>query len=678
MDSLFRNALGPTAWIILGMIPPAIFALYFLKLKRQPLEVPSTYLWHRVIEDLHVNSLWQRLRKSLLLFLQLLIVGLAILAVLRPGWQGESLQGQQFIFLIDNSASMSATDGENGRSRLAEAKQRVVALIDQMDSDMTAMIISFAEQPNVVQEFTNNRRLLRDALDRIEPSAAQTDLTGALQLADGFANPGRVTIEEENAEYEITEQQNIELYILSDGRFAGVEDFSLGNLQPQFFPIGSLTAENLAITALNTRRGEERPELLQAFVQVTNFGSEDRAVVVELYLNEQLLDAAELDVAAGAAASTTFNLSREAEGELRAVINPGKDAKDDLKLDNTAYAVLENLRDSRVLLVTPGNTSLEAALTTDRAKRLAQVEKISPSALEGSSYQRQSQAEYYDLIIYDQCAPEAMPQSNTLFVGSLPPGELWQKNNANEKIFGPQIIDWERSDPLLSLLELGGIQIADSLIVRPPLGGRELVDSTDGPLIAIAPRDHYQDVVIGFEIVGDDEEGNRTFNTDWPRKHSFPGFWLDVLDYFSGVSDDSQSTNHPDRMVELQLGPQEDNVEVVLPDGSRQNVTVDDTGRLNFTDTSQLGIYSVLVGGQVGKKFAVNLFDRPESDIALRVRQAGEDDLITVDSLDIGYVEVEAQSPQLEVRRELWKPLLLLALFVLALEWYIYNRRVYI
>ena len=61
--------------------------LYFLKLKRQPLEVPSTYLWHKSIEDLHVNSIWQRLRQNLLLFLQLLLVASAILALLRPGWQ---------------------------------------------------------------------------------------------------------------------------------------------------------------------------------------------------------------------------------------------------------------------------------------------------------------------------------------------------------------------------------------------------------------------------------------------------------------------------------------------------------------------------------------------------------------------------------------------------------------
>ena len=93
-------------------VPPAIVLLYFLKLKRQPLEVPSTYLWRKSIEDLHVNSIWQRLRQSLLLFLQLLLVLLVMAALVRPGWSGSQLVGDRFIFLVDNSASMQATDVE--------------------------------------------------------------------------------------------------------------------------------------------------------------------------------------------------------------------------------------------------------------------------------------------------------------------------------------------------------------------------------------------------------------------------------------------------------------------------------------------------------------------------------------------------------------------------------------
>src|SRR3954454_19412260 len=138
----FISTLSLWQWALIAAVPPAIVALYFLKLKRQPLEVPSTYLWHKSIEDLHVNSLWQRLRQSILLLLQLLLLLLLMLALARPSWQGSKLSGGRYIFLIDNSASMSATDVQP--SRLHEAKSRVEALIDEMQSGDEAMLISFA------------------------------------------------------------------------------------------------------------------------------------------------------------------------------------------------------------------------------------------------------------------------------------------------------------------------------------------------------------------------------------------------------------------------------------------------------------------------------------------------------------------------------------------------------
>ena len=86
------SALSPMQWLLMMAIPPAVLSLYFLKLKRRELVVPSTLLWKKAMEDIHVNSIWQRLRKNLLLYLQLLFLALIVLACLRPGWIGERLQ----------------------------------------------------------------------------------------------------------------------------------------------------------------------------------------------------------------------------------------------------------------------------------------------------------------------------------------------------------------------------------------------------------------------------------------------------------------------------------------------------------------------------------------------------------------------------------------------------------
>jgi len=80
--SPFISAIPWYGWLVLSLVPPLILLLYFLKLRRTPIEVPSTYLWTRTLEDLHVNSIWQRLRNSLLLLLQLLLAFLLLESIL--------------------------------------------------------------------------------------------------------------------------------------------------------------------------------------------------------------------------------------------------------------------------------------------------------------------------------------------------------------------------------------------------------------------------------------------------------------------------------------------------------------------------------------------------------------------------------------------------------------------
>lgn len=685
MGELFRNTLGPAAWVAIGIVPPAIFALYFLKLKRQPLEVPSTYLWTKVIEDLHVNSLWQRLRQSLLLFLQLLLVGLAILALLRPGWLGESLTGQKFIFLIDRSASMSTGDSDGG-SRLDAAKKRVASLIDQMGSDMSAMIIAFDDEPDVVQEFTDNKRLLRDALDHITATAKPTNIRGALELAGGFANSAPTASADGSEPTDETPaaapQERVELYIFSDGRFGPIAEFSMGNLQPKYLPIGSFDANNLAITAFNTRRNDARPEDRQAFVQVSNLSDEPQTSTVELYHDGQLLDAAEVTIPDGDVTGVTFNLGAAATGKLEARLTPPAELNDRLPIDNRGYAVLDPQKQSRILLVTPGNNALQLALTTGRAQRLGKVEVVSPEAIGTPDFQRRVDAETYDLVIFDQCAPEKpeqMPLANTLFIGRVPPLPGWTEKSSEAPVELPQIIDWQRSHPLLALVELGNVGIINSHIVRPPAGGKTLIDSTKGPLMAIAPRDGFEDAVLGFEIVGRDADGDLTANTNWPRYFSFPNFCLNVFQYLGGASEEGQNQLiRPGEPAEIDLPETKGALVVVLPDGSRRPVEAPKAGKLAFHETDQLGAYEVQAGNEVVARFAVNLFDRQESDIRLRTRQEGDGGLQEVASLSIGYEDVKAESPSSPMRKELWTGLLLAALAVLVFEWYIYNRRVYI
>src|SRR5687768_10134633 len=104
----YHLALPPGVALVLLLIPLLIILLYFLKLKRKPLQVPSTFLWKKSIEDLHVNSLFQWLRQNILLLLQLLVLIVFLYSLLGFRYHGSATRGRHYILMIDNSASMSA------------------------------------------------------------------------------------------------------------------------------------------------------------------------------------------------------------------------------------------------------------------------------------------------------------------------------------------------------------------------------------------------------------------------------------------------------------------------------------------------------------------------------------------------------------------------------------------
>src|SRR6188508_2577291 len=102
------------ALIAAGVVLPSLLVLYFLKLRRKEESVSSTLLWRKAIQDLQVNAPFQKLRRNLLLLLQLILLFLLLLAISRPVSNVNAAPGKQVVILIDHSASMGARDQEGG------------------------------------------------------------------------------------------------------------------------------------------------------------------------------------------------------------------------------------------------------------------------------------------------------------------------------------------------------------------------------------------------------------------------------------------------------------------------------------------------------------------------------------------------------------------------------------
>ena len=77
-------------------------------------------------------------------------------------------QGQRFVLMIDNSASMAATDV--APSRLAQAKEAAKQVVRDMDADDLAMVIAFADSAQVISNYTGDRRTLTQRIEAIGPT----------------------------------------------------------------------------------------------------------------------------------------------------------------------------------------------------------------------------------------------------------------------------------------------------------------------------------------------------------------------------------------------------------------------------------------------------------------------------------------------------------------------------
>lgn len=649
----WTNMLTGWQWAVLVAVPPAIIALYFLRLKRTPLAVPSTYLWRKSIEDLHVNSLWQRLRQSLLLVLQLLLVLLLIASLWRPSWQGGQLTSERTILLVDASASMAARDV--APTRLDEAKRRALELVERMKSGDKAMIISFSDRARVEQPYTDNRKELRRRIQAIRQTDHRTSLDEALRVASGLANPGRSA--DDISDFQVAEAMPAELFILSDGKFADVSNFALGNLKPNFLSIGDPLVSNVGIAAFNVRQHELDKQKWQAFGRLENHGAKAAVLEVELYRGSDLLDAANVEIPGGESRAVAFDLASLGSGVLELRANSG----DPLDRDDVAWAAVNPPRRARILYLTPGgNDALDLGLGTGRAAELAEVTRQSPAFLATPEYARQTADGRYDLVIYDRCEPRELPLANTLFVGRIPPGENWKRL---PKVDVPQIIDIDRSHPLMQLLELDDVLIAEGTPLEPPPGGKVLMHTSAGPMFVIAPRQSFEDAVLGFELYGETSLG-----TNWPARLSFPVFVLNIIDYLGGQSQVTGGSDSvpPGGTARITAETAAQRATIRTPGGA--SIDVARRGNVfEFAGTDKLGVYEVSAGGRVIDRFAVNLFDSAESAIRPRT-----------EPLKIGHVEVAAQPAQEVVRHEAWKFLVLAALAVLLFEWYIYNRRVYL
>src|SRR5437879_2856956 len=120
---------NPTALLWLALAIP-IVGFYILKIRQRRVPVSTTLFWREIFEEKPPRSIWEKLRHLLSLLVQLAFLILLVFALGEPFFRWQLLEARRVVLVVDNSASMSATDV--APSRLARAKEEARGLIDSL------------------------------------------------------------------------------------------------------------------------------------------------------------------------------------------------------------------------------------------------------------------------------------------------------------------------------------------------------------------------------------------------------------------------------------------------------------------------------------------------------------------------------------------------------------------
>jgi hypothetical protein len=619
--------LTPLGFWLAGLAIPIIL-LYMLKLRRKQVQVSSTFLWQQLLRDQQANAPWQKLKRNLLLILQLLILAALVIALARPALRVPVVATGSVIVLLDASASMNATDVTASQSRFEQARNAVNDLINGLSSASSMTLILVGGTPQTLISSESDKSLLKNALNDARVTQESADWQAAFALAAGAARGPQG-------------QGKASIVIVSDG---GLPESGLPALpgDVSYIPIGE-SQNNIALSALALRMAQTSPQL---FAEITNYDSVDRNILLSIYFNNELIDARQLSVKANSSGSLTLDNLPNISGIYKATISNPEDnspnSLDSLSLDNTAFAVFQAASARRVLLVSKGNLFLE--------QLLASLPGIQPfRALPAEDGTIQIPNDPFNLYIFDGIIPAELPKADLLLVNP-PSNPFFEVGGMYNEIENVQV----KEHRLTRFVDWSNVHILEAETVQPPEWAEVLIESDAGPLVFTGETNGQRIAALTFDLR----------ESDLPLQIAYPILFSNLIDYLAPPSAfDSTQSLRPGESLSLQ--PQTDVERIVIASPSNQAYTLP-PNQAAFTQTHELGYYAVnLISADSNtiEYFAVNLFDDKESNIQPR------------NVVQVGQVAVTPTASQQVGQRELWPWLAALALIVLMIEWQVFHRR---
>jgi hypothetical protein len=681
---MFEIANPMFAWWAALTVPIVLIYILKVRLRRRP--VSTLLFWNQLFDEKKPRAWWQQLRHWLSLLLQLAFVLLLVGALIDPLWSWQRNSQRRIVLILDNSASMKAKEA-NGTTRLESAKETAKSLARSLRPGDEMSLVSAGGQSVVHVGLTNHARLLIDGINACPETDAPSAILSAISTADRLLKD---------------RPEKAEIIVLTDGC---IEEYEAIRDNPMVKLYGVGTArENTAITRYQVRRSLMDTVGYQVLIEVTNSGKDRVETKLELSLEDSLVDVVPMKLEPGESKTRILDHTSASGGKLVAKL----DVVDALATDNIAIAILPQRDPLPVTLVTPGSLFLKSVLESMPLVELTITDTPPTTAPKGG------------LLVIDRNVPDVLPSGRVLIVDPQNACDQWTVGDALEQ---PLVARVDKDSPLTQHVRLDNVLFpgAKQLTFTNPVDPL-IRDPLDSPMLARMKRSNGDLWILTCNLE----------MSDLPLRIAFPVLIKNAIEWFQGnegelrpmvptgslatfaipkeesateQGDSANNSANNSQKLESATPPSTDakanDVAIAVESSSsileRRDLHVHSPSGLQTTITTQsdqatigpvmeCGLWSVAPAtnktskdsnsAQTSSKnesaasavtpidyrwtFASNLTNRNESDLKPRGELASAG---SISMMSLGG-------------RAIWFYLTLLALLLMATEWWLYQRRV--
>ena len=621
----------------------AVVLLYVVKLRRRRITVPFSPLWQKVLVERRTQSFWRRLKRWFSMIVHLLILLLLLVALRDPRPEDVSTEQRNVLLIIDTSASMAAHDQPGGRDRMEAAREAAVAVIDSLSADDNLMAVSLGAQLEPLSAFSRPTASTRAEVAGLEYRATSADFVEAMRFASRSL-AGRTAPE---------------LVVISDFAYPEEELEAAAavdmprEVEPTFIQIGEQSG-NLAVSRFNVRRYLANRLNYEVYVQLTS--TFDAPVTAELTIlaNGIAVEQMTVDLDPDSQVIRVYPNLPTGGNQLEARVEiVGGDAVDVFSLDDSAYALLPEERQTSILLVSDDNLFVEAPLLLNQNLN---VDRLSPAEYESAPLEQRNQ---YDVSVFNRFTPSPPDRGGALYIAPDGENSPWEVRGQTSD---PIIDRFDRNDPLMRWMHsFRSLNILTAQRLTRTSDDHAAATSIRGDPMFLRRGDSGQRLAaIAFAIE----------DSDFGLRPAYPLFMLNVIDWLSSDAGSLIEGYKTGRAEVLALSDATPELVLITPPigPPSQSPVLDDSVTVY---PEWPGFYSLYYDAteasedseQADLMIAANMFDLQESDISVGILPAGAEDA------------PDLQQSTVLGHREPWVYLLLVSVFLLLIEWVTFNRR---